>query len=227
MIGNPQPFPIGSGSVDLVPIDIRAAYPREMVSADRTLFVETIARNALIVAKSADSETIAAGLGWYRLARRECRTIAKEHGITVRAAAGIVSALSPRTEWFENLRRARIVAETGEPIGMNPHGTRAAAIANGSKPLQTLGGFKTRSFYRNILGDYEPATIDIWNLRVGIGNRSAGNREYHSLERVGMYGLVEQGFQLAAREFSRSARIRIATAELAAIDWLRIREPVP
>ena len=102
---------------------------------------------------------------WYAQTRSEVRALAKRNGITLSKAAGIVAALSPRTRWSTNIRKAEDVITTGHTFGFQAPVRKARRILEGARPLDALNGPKERSFYRNIMGDNEAVTIDIWMAR--------------------------------------------------------------
>ena len=115
----------------------------------------------------ADDDARAAGATWYRRARREARSIARDHGLTVAAAAGIIAATSPRLRWGVNVRVARaIAAGVDRPAGVvGANARKACAIRDGGRPLDILGGLKVRAFYRAIMGDESASVPDVWMHR--------------------------------------------------------------
>ena len=68
---------------------------------------------------------------------------------------------------------------------------RARKALESDNPLGTFGGPKTRAFARNISGDREAVTVDVWACRV------AGIDET-KLSRVGVYEAVAQAYRDAA-----------------------------
>lgn len=137
------------------------------------------------VYRSADPETLAAGRAWYPQARRYARELAATYGTTEHRAAGVLAALSPRCVWAHNRTQAAAVlerwstgAETPPAVGLGLGRARAWSIAHGSRPLDVLGGPKVRAFYRNLTGDLNAVTVDVWAMRVlGIGHNPTP-REY-------------------------------------------------
>lgn len=133
--------------------------------------------------RSASPADRAAGLGWYDAAQREAAAIWPERPDL---AAGVLAALSPRCQWSSNVAWAyALVAAAragGEcpPVSMMDNRATAWAIATtGGDPLRHLGkvshtgrvisGQKVRAFYRNITGDHDSVTVDVWAFRAATG----------------------------------------------------------
>lgn len=125
--------------------------------------------------------------------------MARETGLTVSTCAGVIAALSPRVRWAQNIEYAWAVVrhralgfESVPPVLPVFSRNRWAAwrIATGERPLSVLGGLKVRSFYRNIMGDAQAVTVDVW------AGRAAG------LERVSFtarqYALISRAYREAA-----------------------------
>lgn len=123
---------------------------------------------------SATEEQILQGQTWYETARNTAKQFAKQYGVSYQCAAGVIAALSPRMKWGTNKDDAnRILRAASQQSGIIPkcaaYGAnvrKAWAIANGASPAKTLGGPKVNAFYRNILGDYNGVTVDVWASRV-------------------------------------------------------------
>lgn len=127
-------------------------------------------RRALRLYRSATPEMHAAGVQWYAVAQDAARTIWPE---SPERAAGVIAALSPRLSWKTNVRYARAIvhtARTGQdcPTGLGLKRNTAIAwkIVTGAQSAEdALKGPKTSRFYRNIMGDMDCATIDVWMMR--------------------------------------------------------------
>lgn len=132
-------------------------------------------------------------------------------------AAAIVSHLSPRTTWARNVAAAMALV-TGGPdaaigIGaMRANVDRAMRAADSDDPLDTFGvnAHKTRAFARNLLGDRDAVTIDVWAARV------AGITEERVLKRVGVYDIVADAYREAARRMNVDATTMQATTWIVA-----------
>lgn len=154
---------------------------------------------------------------WYANARAAARRLAREHGTTVSVAAGVIAALSPRCPWGRNVIAADIIlgaARRGDDlpsVGLKANARKAFAIASGAgRPLDILRGPKVRSFYRNILGDVDAVTVDVWAARAaGVDSKARldGRRYDH----------IADAYRYAARI------VGVAPAVLQAIVWVSIR----
>ena len=134
------------------------------------------ARNVETLYREANVETRAAGRNWYREASRECIRMADDFAVPVTTVCGVVSALSPQTRWWVNLRGAERLLEAyaagldGPPAGVtlyNSNAEKAWKIATGQLPLVDAfkPNTKTWAFYHNLRGDLDYITIDTWMLR--------------------------------------------------------------
>ena len=85
---------------------------------------------------------------------------------------------------------------------------RAGAIAAGARPLDVLGGDKTRAFYRAITGDREAVTVDVWAARAALG-------DWISLTPK-RYGRISAAYKAAARRLGEDPRTVQATVWLVA-----------
>ena len=141
---------------------------------------------------AAQPSDIAAGESWYREARRTCRALAREFGVSLRTAAGVVAALSPRVTWSQNIRLAcDALAGIERPIGaFRANASKAAAIVRGVRPLAILGGSKVRAFYRALVGDESASVVDVWMARA-MRIRKLSSRVYEravmAMRRVAAY----------------------------------------
>lgn len=166
--------------------------------------------------------TRAAGIGWYREARREARAIARElpAGLGEAAAAGIIAALSPRAQWSVNLRGARAIAAArrrgdieAPAVGLPDARAKAWRIAHGEAPLDVLGGAKVRAFYAAIRsGGDADAVIDIWAARAAGLDRNPRPSEYDAL---------------AAAYAAVADEVELSPAELQATVWMQVRGVKP
>lgn len=174
-------------------------------------------RRVLAAYDAASADDLAAGLAWYRRAARAAETIAAESPLTADQVAGIIAALSPRCRWSTNVAwAARVVqaAADGEPCpAVSTRANRSAAwrIACGESPADVLRGPKVSRFHRNITGDRDAVTIDVWAARAAEGRRDdrapSGRR----------YALLERAYQEAAAIIGRPPR------DVQAAVWVHVR----
>lgn len=111
------------------------------------------------------------GLNWYKVAHDTCGEIAKRYGIELDMVVGVLSVLSPRTVWeqnvidAENLIKAfkqgkRLSSVTVTTYGVNKK--KAWDILRSGTVEPFLKGVKVVAFYENILNPEtsEAVTID-------------------------------------------------------------------
>jgi hypothetical protein len=121
-----------------------------------------------------DTETRRLGAAWYPNAQAMCAAMVRT-SFARDGACGVVAALSPRNGWAQNLAQAAAVLAAKRQRKGCPrvHTTamRAQAwrIAGGADPLDVLNGPKVRAFYRNLTGDSQAVTVDVWAARAALG----------------------------------------------------------
>lgn len=156
--------------------------------------VETLTNRILRVFDRATPHQIETGATWYDEARELAFHLGRNSGYGLEHAAAVISHLSPRTTWTRNVTGAISLLMYGEQsegiIGSNFE--RAQVSLEYDDPAESFGGPKTLRFYRNIIGDTEAVTVDVWAVRV------AGVDET-LLSRVGVYDAIELAYQRAAR----------------------------
>lgn len=140
------------------------------------------------------------GLGWYELAHATACTLANENGVSVDTACGVIAALSPRSDWPQNVKRARELLETGDTYGLGNGRGKAKAIVAGADPLSVLSGPKTRAFYLNVADPEhsDAVTVDAHAFDAAAG-RVTDDRTRKVLDRVGEYDRVADFYRRAAR----------------------------
>lgn len=141
----------------------------------------------------------AEGAAWYADASSVVDDLARVGGITREHAAAVVSHLSPRTSWTRNVTGAWSLVTSGiAPTCLRANVHRARAALRSTDPLSTFGPTapKTTRFARNILGDRDAVTVDVWAVRTALGQRE--NPE-QLLRRAGVYEAIEHAYRLAAR----------------------------
>lgn len=183
-------------------------------------------RALLAVWDSADESARTYGASWYGDALTTCEQLAREYSFTVRQVVGAVAALSPRVQWHQNISDARTLLAWAEderdgtaPFHIPLRGLGLSAfVANAEKaaeclsvddPLTVLNGPKQRAFYRNISGDLNGVTIDVWATRAATrGARDTPGRDYP---------LFERAYRRAAR------RVGVAPRDFQAGVWIAAR----
>jgi hypothetical protein len=179
--------------------------------------MEPLASNIIDVYNRATAEQIEAGMHWYDVAYEEARRISK--GRSIKKAAGILSATSPRREWGQNIRITEKCFKNKGLIGgtggdcMTATANSANRIFNGEDPLVVLKGDKTRAFYQCIVNvDTAPCCVDRHAIDIALAKvHTEENRP-----RLGkkLYAEFAEAYDKAAAE------IGIPVAKLQAITWL-------
>ena len=154
---------------------------------------------------------ISAGKEWFTKGQNHCSIISDIAGISNEHSAAVISALSPRTTWKRNVMGAYHLVVTGNaPHCMSANVKRAKIALNSPDPISTLKGNKTNRFAKNLAGDYNWATIDVWMLRaLGMDDKM--------LDRAGVYEAIEYCFKLASK------RLGVEPAIIQATIWCSIR----
>src|SRR3982751_6848796 len=129
--------------------------------------------------RAASAEDLAAGLSWYSRASdlADALSAGTDGYVSYATACGVIAALSPRCQWASNVRgAARMVnafdAGLDQPVVAGTRANRDKAwriLTSGDDPLSILGGPKVRAFYRNIAGDTDAVTVDVWAARAAEG----------------------------------------------------------
>lgn len=173
--------------------------------------VRALSARILKVWERATPADVEAGARWYGEAQSLATELAPAAG-SVEHAAAVISHLSPRSTWARNVAAARaLILDETMPAGvMSAPLGRARRALQSPTPLDTFGGPKTARFARNIVGDVEAVTVDVWALRV------AGVTEAQ-LSRVGVYDAVEAAYQAAAR------RVGVDPSTMQATTWIVVR----
>jgi hypothetical protein len=159
-----------------------------------------------------------AGLRWYDQSLKDVRELSRllPHGVGISAAAGVLAALSPQTQWVQNWLWARQVAQAaGEgrrrmPVigGFPKNRDKAWRIANGEPPRQVLRGPKVTAFWRALKGDPDAAVLDIWMFRAfGLPDTPSAK----------VYRSAAEALSVAAYDLGVTAR------QLQAVIWLHVR----
>ena len=169
--------------------------------------------NILDAWNGSSSTDRAAGATWYASAKHHAETMSDSAGISIEAAAAVIAHLSPRTSWARNVAGAYALIETGVAphcIGANADRARGALAAE--DPMSTLHGAKTAAFARNILGDQDAVTIDVWAVRIATGTVNE-----NGLRRAGAYEALAHAYRLAAK------RVGVTPAVMQATTWVATR----
>lgn len=182
--------------------------------------------NILAVYQEATEAEKQEGISWYKEARAFCRATAKEYSVSIEVVTAVVSALSPRNKWKQNLKDTITVLEAVRK-GLNPEDVKtctfnknkekAFAIVREGKPSLVKKSNKTSSFFDNIKYERsESVTIDVHAFSIYHGQvipaRSITDK---------VYSEISEAYRSVANDLG------IKAYELQAITWvtwLRMRK---
>ena len=179
---------------------------------------ETIVKRILRTFDRATQSDVEQGARWYDEAGRLASDLAIESDwgtVTPAHAAAVIAQRSPRTTWARNVATATALIYHGRDaarelgaIGSNID--RAIVALDSDDPIATINGPKTNSFARNINGDREAVTVDVWAARVA-------DLDETLLGRKGAYDAVAHAYRVAAR------RRGVDPATMQATTWIVAR----
>ena len=179
------------------------------------LELRKISKNLDYFFNLATDEEIKQGQRWYKEANKFCEAVAKQYNTTPLIVASVVSALSPRNKWEQNLKDSKKVFKAIKD-GKSPEDIKVCTFhSNKFKAFELAKGNiyitenspKTYNFVRNIAHlDPTAVTVDIWHIRVcikqfkSIGNASIGKVAYKQIkdltikkaEKLGLKGFEYQ-----------------------------------
>ncbi len=160
-----------------------------------------------------DDAAYDAGMNWYATVRTMAWELAAEYRVDYETVAYVIAATSPRTMWSFNVKHARaILAGEEMPSGaLKANHARGVAVYNYG--IRHIGnGPKVNAFARNIVGDEDCVTIDMWAFLAACGDLPA-----FMLARRGSYEMVSDAYRIAAEKFG------ISPAQMQAVVWVAIR----
>ena len=171
----------------------------------------------------ATDDQVKDGLKWYKEANKIVLNIATEYKNDPYKVASVLSALSPRNKWKQNIAdtikvcKAWTEGKTPEDIKVCTFHTnkfKAFAILD-DKVKITDKSLKTFNFVRNIAFlDPTAVTVDIWHLRacfdkiIKIDNASIGRVAYRQIKKLTL---------------AKAEKLGITGFEFQAIVWTSIR----
>jgi len=166
-----------------------------------------------------DSE-IKEGLNWYKNANEFVNNISNKYNINPYKVASVVSSLSPRNKWQQNLIDAEKVCEAFK-LGLHPTDIKVCTFhTNKFKAFNILNNntsitdksLKTFNFVNNISYlDETSLTVDIWHLRacfnkmIKINSASIGRVAYE---------------QIKTLTINKANKLGLKGYELQAVIWL-------
>ena len=170
----------------------------------------------------ATKQDIKNGLSWYKDANSKAVEISKKYDIDVYKVAQVISALSPRNKWAQNIKDADKVCEAFK-IGLSPNDIKVCTFhTNKFKAFNILNNnvtitdksLKTFNFVNNIAylnNDF--LTVDIWHLRacfndkISIKSAAIGRIAYEQIKRL----TIKKANKLGIKGFELQAIIWLST----------------
>ena len=169
---------------------------------------EDILSAYLSLAMKATMSDVASAATWYNDAQEVALEVARNLGTHLEIGASIVAAFSPRQTWGRNVINAIEFS----------HGNFVPGLANNRAMAETakyigfdaLNGQKTNAFARNIAGDTQAVTIDVWMIRAAGMDASKGVNKSE-------YNMLADCVRTVAKEFG------IAPSVMQALIWIVAR----
>lgn len=150
------------------------------------------------------------GRNWYANAEGHVNALAPLAGSREHAAS-VISHLSPRNRWDNNLKAAHSLIKTGEAKRVfKRNRDMAKAALKSNDPLATINGPKCAAFAQNMLGNSEPVTLDVWMAQSMFQDKDKAKL----LSNKKFYAACERAARLAA------ARVGESPSSFQAICWL-------
>lgn len=157
------------------------------------------------------------GRAWYAEARRACRKIARESGVTYRRVAAVMAITSPDAQLATNISWTRQAClNGGQTAGKYPTDQlpKVRAALYGTRPSRAPRGPKVEAFYRAIMGDPDVLVVDRWASFAAGGPR---DRVPNASQRRA----IAAAYETAAAQCGESVR------DFQAIVWIQARESTP
>ena len=182
--------------------------------------LQKISKNLDFFFNIATKQDIKDGLSWYKDANKQAINIAKKYNLDVYKVSQVISALSPRNKWKQNLKDAEKLCEAFI-LGLHPVDIKVCTFhTNKFKAFNILANninitnnsLKTFNFVNNIAylnNDF--LTIDIWHLRacfkdnISIKNATIGKTAYQ---------------QIKSLTIKKASKLNLNGFELQAIIWI-------
>jgi len=178
------------------------------------LVTEVVVKRIVRTLNKADAVTVREGMEWYDEARQLTVKLSLLSEYTTAQVAAAMAHLSPRLRWNQNVEAITelVLHGTLPAYIMQGPAKRARKALVATEPMNTFGkrAKKTLAFARNINGDVNAVTVDVWIMQVvGISE--------DQLKLTGVYDAVAHAYRLAAK------RRGFTPAQLQAITWIVVR----
>jgi hypothetical protein len=147
------------------------------------------------------------GIAWYKQAHYICKDLAERYNTKLETVASIISALSPRNKWPQNIKDTKTVLDAIH-AGLEPNQVKVCTFHKNKNKAFLLGkeqtsitdkSLKTFSFVNNIARlDASYITIDVWHLRACFGKtiKTTPNRKaYDQIKRLTIAKAEQKGLK--------------------------------
>jgi hypothetical protein len=147
------------------------------------------------------------GIAWYKQAHYICKDLAKQYNTKLETVASIISALSPRNKWPQNIKDTITVLDAIHR-DLTPDDIKVCTFHKNKRKAFLLGkdqvsitdkSLKTFSFVNNIANlDASYVTIDVWHLRACFGRtiKTTPNRKaYDQIRRLTLAKAESKGLK--------------------------------
>lgn len=188
--------------------------------------LKKISKNLDYFFNLATNQQINQGKMWYKLANKFCIDTAKEYKTTSLQVASVISALSPRNNWEQNLKDAKkvfqAIKEGKEPeqikvCTFHSNKFKAFELAKGNVFI-TEKSQKTYNFVRNIAHlDPTALTIDIWHIRACL-------KQFKSIESANIGKVAYK--QIKALTIKKANKLGLQGFEYQAVIWLSVQNNI-
>lgn len=211
---------LGVTQVPLVPTSSGAPMAGIMGRTLDPRHMTLMVRNIESIFHHANAQQLQEGLHWYMHANE----IAHEIGNgDIRKGAGIISALSPKRPWENNVKLARKFGKTGAMSGAPQADLRKAQrIREGEDPENVLPmRKKTGHFYRNILDPHDPnfVSIDAHAHDLAMGRKPLYDTNRGLDDAPRRYDTFVHAYSTAARRLGVEV-----PSQVQAVTWLHWRD---
>jgi hypothetical protein len=187
-------------------------------------YLNKISKNLDYYFNLATNKDIAQGIKWYKEANNICKDIAIRYNSNTLVAANVISSLSPRNKWEQNIKDAYKVFEA-QFNNLSPEDIKVCTFHKNkfkafnciqNNILITNKSLKTYNFVNNIAFlDNNYLTIDIWHLRacfdklIKIDKAQIGRIAYKQIKEL---------------TIKKAKKLGLKGYELQAIIWLTIQK---
>lgn len=191
--------------------------------------MSNLVENIIKVYGQATAQERRDGLMWYKRAKRDCKKLATQKGVSMRHAVGVVAATSPNLNWNKNVHTAGQVIDgftqgidhenidgcmaykanrlKGYKVMLSPN--RSLSILN------VLNGRKISAFFDNIMGG-DSVTVDGHARNIAYGERVQLKSNKANIGKQ-EYATIAQAYRDAA------AILNIKACDLQAVTWVAWR----